>query len=172
MAITLAAVPDAGIVMQAAVLTVVGIGITVAVYGAVAMIVKADDLGVALARNSGDSMISGLSRVLGRALVLGMPGSLALLSVVGTAAMIWVGGGIIVHGLEVYGVHWVGHAISLAADAAAHALPSVAAIAKWTVATSLSGLFGLLIGSLSIPLVELAIAPVWRMSKSFFKRAR
>ena len=74
----------------------VAIGITVAVYGAVALIVKADDVGVALAKNDGASATGSMSRAFGRALVLGMPGFLTFLSAAGTAAMIWVGGGIIV----------------------------------------------------------------------------
>ncbi|WP_164172069.1 DUF808 family protein, partial [Streptococcus pneumoniae] len=82
----------------------VGIGITVAVYGAVALIVKADDIGLALARSRARSVIGGLLRGFGRGLVKGMPVFVGILGVVGTAAMIWVGGGIIVHGLESYGL--------------------------------------------------------------------
>jgi uncharacterized protein len=111
-----------------------------AVYGVVALIVKADDIGVALARNGGGSIAGCISRAFGRALVLGMPGFLTFLGAAGTAAMIWVGGGIIVHGLEVYGVHSVGQAISSAAEAAAHALPSAAGLVKWIVAAFLLGL--------------------------------
>ena len=168
MAITLAAVSDAGVVMQAIVLALVGIGITIAVYGLVAIIVKIDDVGVALARNSGGSMIG----LLGRALVLGMPGLLTLLGVIGTAAMIWVGGGIIVHGIEVYGIHSLAHAFNAAGDAAAQALPFIAEPAKWTVVISLSGLFGLLVGAVSIPLVGLALAPAWRLIKPIYARSR
>jgi hypothetical protein len=166
MAITLAAVAGAGMLMQALVLALVGIGITVAVYGVVALIVKADDVGMALAKNAGSSMIGGLSRAIGRALVFSMPGFLTLLGAVGTAAMIWVGGGIIVHGMEASGVHSVGHAINAAAEAAAHALPFAAGAVKWTVATLLSSLVGLLIGAVSIPLVALAFAPAWRLCKA------
>ena len=54
-----------------------------------------------------------------------MPVFLKALSVVGTAAMIWVGGGIIIHGLEEYGLPAVGHAIHAAAEAVAHAVPAV-----------------------------------------------
>ena len=123
MAITLAAVADSSILVQALVLALVGIGITIAVYGVVALIVKADDVGVVLAKNDGVSIVGGMSRALGRALVFGMPGFLTFLGAAGTAAMIWVGGGIIVHGLDVYGVHSVGQVISSAAGAAAHLLP-------------------------------------------------
>jgi uncharacterized protein len=95
MAITLASVATLGFWGQALVLGLVGVGITMLVYGAVALIVKADDIGVALARNGS----LGLTRALGRALVKGVPPFLKALSLVGTAAMLWVGGGIVVHGL-------------------------------------------------------------------------
>src|SRR5262245_65644315 len=108
MVITLATVPDESILMQALVLALVGIGITVAVYGVVALIVKADDVGVALAKNVGGSITGGMGRIFGRALVLGMPGFLTFLGDAGTAAMIWVGGAISVHGLEEYGGSFVG----------------------------------------------------------------
>jgi hypothetical protein len=69
MAIALATVPDASILMQAIVLALVAIGITVAVYGVVALIVKADDVGVALAKNDVDSIAGAMSRALNRRLV-------------------------------------------------------------------------------------------------------
>jgi hypothetical protein len=172
MAITLAAVPDASTWMQAFVLALVGIGITVAVYGVVALIVKADDVGVALARNDGGSMTGGLCRAIGRSLVLGMPGFLTLLGAVGTAAMIWVGGGIIVHGLEVYGMHSVRHAIDSAVEATAHALPFAAGAVKWTVVSFLSGMVGLLIGAVSIPLIGFAFLPAWKLFKAFYPSAK
>ena len=170
MAITLAAVPDGNILMQALVLALVGIGITVAVYGVVALIVKADDVGVALAKNGGGSTTGSISRAFGRALVLGMPGFLTFLSAVGTAAMIWVGGGIIVHGLEAYGVHSVGHTINSAAEAAAHALPSAGGLIKWTVVAFLSGIVGLSIGAVSIPVIGFAVAPAWKLLKGILCR--
>ena len=81
------------------ILAVVAVAITVGVYGVVGLIVKMDDVGLHLAerRNRG---IAGA----GRALVHAMPKVMAALSVIGIAAMIWVGGGIIVHGLEVFGL--------------------------------------------------------------------
>ena len=170
MAITLVAVPDGNILMQALVLALVGIGITVAVYGVVALIVKADDVGVALAKNGGGSTTGSISRAFGRALVLGMPGFLTFLSAVGTAAMIWVGGGIIVHGLEAYSVHSVGHTINSAAEAAAHALPSAGGLIKWTVMAFLSGIVGLSIGAVSIPVIGFAVAPAWKLLKGILCR--
>jgi len=166
MAITLETVSDESILMQALVLALVGIGITAAVYGVVALIVKADDVGVALAKNDRGSITGGVSRAFGRALVLGMPSFLTFLGAAGTAAMIWVGGGIIVHGLEAYGAHSVGRAINCAAEAAAHALPFAAGPAKWAVMAFLSGGVGLLIGAVSIPVIGFAIAPTWKLLKS------
>jgi len=166
MAIVLASVSDEGILMQALVLALVGIGITVAVYGVVALIVKADDVGVALAKHDGGSAAGRMSRAVGRALVLGMLGFLTFLGAVGTAAMIWVGGAIFVHGLEAFGVHSVGEAIAAAAEAAAHMLPSAAGLVKWTVIAALSGVVGLAIGAVSIPIVGFALAPVWKLLKA------
>jgi len=80
----------------AAGLALVALAVTVGVYGVVAMIVKMDDVGVHLAARS-----DGASRAIGTGLVKAMPWLLRFLSVLGTAAMIWVGGGIIVHGLHV-----------------------------------------------------------------------
>jgi predicted DNA repair protein MutK len=165
MVITLATVPDESILMQALVLALVGIGITVAVYGVVAVIVKADDVGVALAKGGGASIIDGISRMLGRALVRGMPGFLTFLGAAGTAAMIWVGGAIIVHGLEAYGVHSVSQAINSAAEAAAHTLPSAAGPIKWVTIAFLSGIIGLVIGMASIPVIGFAVAPAWKRLK-------
>jgi len=171
MAITLAAVPDATIWMQAFVLAIVGVGITIAVYGVVALIVKADDIGAALARHDGDTIAGVMSRKLGRALVLGMPGFLTLLGAVGTAAMVWVGGSIIVHGLGRYDVHFTGHAIDSVAEAAAHALPSVAAAVRWMVETVISGVIGLLIGGISIPAIGLATIAARKISKRIWQKA-
>jgi predicted DNA repair protein MutK len=101
-----------------------------------------------------------------------MPGFLTLLGAVGTAAMIWVGGGIVVHGLEEYGMHGIGHAIEAVAGAASAALPSAAPAVKWMAATFLSALAGLLIGAVTIPLAEFALAPAWGRIKAFYPRAR
>jgi predicted DNA repair protein MutK len=172
MAITLAAVPEGSIWMRALILVVVGIGITVSVYGVVALIVKADDVGVALAQNEDDSATGGLSRALGRALVRVMPVVLMLLSGVGTAAMIWVGGGIVVHGLETYGLPSLSRVIHAAAEAAARALPSAAGAVEWTVTAAGSGLVGLLIGAAAIPVMGFVFAPAWDLVKRTLRGQR
>lgn len=169
MAITLAAVPAGSIMTQALVLALVGIAITVAVYGVVALIVKADDVGIALARHQSGSGLGGIGRAFGRGLVLGMPVLLKLLSIVGTAAMIWVGGGIVLHGLEVYGPPAIGHAVEGAAEAAAHAFPSAGGVLEWAVVAAISGVLGLSIGAVLLPVVEFAIAPAWKQAKRLLR---
>jgi predicted DNA repair protein MutK len=162
MAITLAAIPAGNVWTQALILALVGFFITVGVYGVVAVIVKADDMGLALARHDGPSALAGAVRLLGRGIVRGMPGLLIVLSAIGTAAMIWVGGGIILHGIEQYGPPAVGHAVHAATDAAAKALPSVAGLIAWLVEALISGVIGLLVGALAIPSVTYVIAPAWQ----------
>ena len=161
MAITLSAIPDGGFWTRAIILALVGTGITFLVYGGVALIVKADDFGVTLAKNRSAGIAGGLTRSIGRGLVIGMPIFLKVLAVVGTAAMIWVGGGIIVHGLEGYGLAGIGHAIHAAAEAASHALPAIAGVVEWIVSAAGSGLVGLIIGGALIPVVGSVLAPAW-----------
>jgi predicted DNA repair protein MutK len=169
MAIALAAVPEADFWTQAIVLALVGIGITAAVYGGVAVIVKADDIGVALAAVTSDSLAGKCARGLGRALVLGMPVFLQTLSIVGTAAMIWVGGGIIVHGLEAYGFAGIAHAIHGVSDAAHELLPA-AGIAQWIASAAGAGLFGLVVGAMLIPVTGYVISPAWKRLKLLRRR--
>ena len=165
MAITLAAVPAGSVVTQALVLAVVATGITVAVYGVVALIVKADDAGVALARNEQRSVGGRISRALGRALVLGMPTFLKFLSAAGTAAMIWVGGGIVLHGLEIYGPPQIHHVVEGAARAVVDMAPVVGPVLEWTTVAAISGVIGLAIGGALLPVVEFVIAPAWKRVK-------
>ena len=161
-AITLAVIPAGGFWTRAVVLAVVGVGITAAVYGAVALIVKADDIGVAMARNPAPTLLGRLSRAIGTGLVRGMPGFLRALAVVGTAAMVWVGGGIIVHGLETYGLAGPAHLIHDAAEAAAHAVPVLPGLVGWLVGAAGSGVVGLAVGLALIPVVGQVFGPVVR----------
>jgi predicted DNA repair protein MutK len=161
MAIALATIPDSGLWTQGIVLAIVAVGITAGVYGAVALIVKADDVGVALAANGVKGPFGGLTRALGRGIVKFMPGFLKALAVVGTAAMVWVGGGIIVHGLATYGFTGLEHFIHEIAVAAGHAVPRAAGAVEWLVTAAGSGVVGLAVGALAIPVVGKVIAPVW-----------
>lgn len=162
MAITLAALPSGSLWSRGAVMAIVAVGITAAVYGGVALIVKADDVGVALTRNASPRLLARVSRAFGRGLVIGMPVFLRVLAAVGTAAMIWVGGGILVHGLEEYGLGAVAHLIHDLAAAAARALPRGAAVVEWVVTATGAGVVGLAAGALLIPLVGSVLTPLWR----------
>jgi predicted DNA repair protein MutK len=101
MVISLKEVLDEPIVSRAIILAIVGVLITVVVYGVVALIVKMDDIGLTLAERESER-----SQRTGRMLVAGMPKLLAWLSVIGTAAMLWVGGHIILVGFHELGWDW------------------------------------------------------------------
>ena len=118
MAIALATITAPDLVTQAMVLAAVAVLITAAVYGVVALIVRADDLGARLAVRNG-----AISGPIGRALLRGMPPFLEVLSFVGMLAMLWVGGGILVHGLAEFGVTAPEHIIHGLADAVREAVP-------------------------------------------------
>jgi hypothetical protein len=145
MAIALAEVAGEPFFTRAAILALVAVAITAGVYGLVGLIVKMDDIGLHLAERQNRG-----SQALGRGLVLAMPKVMAALSTIGIAAMIWVGGGIIVHGLEVFGFGGIAHALHHAGEAAAHAVPAIGAVLEWTVGALGSGLLGLAIGGLIV----------------------
>lgn len=126
MVIALKEVSELDFVMQAATLFVVAIVITIGVYGVVGLIVKMDDVGLHLATKP-----AALLQSVGRMLVLGMPKLLAALSTIGIAAMLWVGGQIILHGVDIHPAELV----DLHGGAVA-----------WVVDAALSGLFGLMLG--------------------------
>ena len=149
MAIALAEVATEPVALRASVLAAVGVAITIGVYGVVALIVKMDDIGLHLAQRS-----MAATRAIGRALVQGMPIVMRWLSIIGTAAMIWVGGGILVHGLETFGVHAPAEAIHHLADTAGHAAPVASGAVSWLVTALCSGLVGMLIGGAIVPLVH------------------
>lgn len=135
MAIALADVSDKPLWERGVVLAIVGIGITVAVYGVVALIVKMDDIGLHLAQRR-----LSLTRALGRGLVKGMPVVMSALSVIGTAAMIWVGGGILLHGGAQLGWHAPEEAIHHWAEGAG------GGFLGWAVTALASGVIGLIVG--------------------------
>lgn len=148
MAITLASVSEEPIAEQAVVLAIVGIGITMLVYGAVALIVKADDAGYALARTDSSSL-----RWFGRGLVKAMPPLLQTLAYVGTAAMLWVGGGIILHGMEEFGLMEPAHSIHHFAETAGTAFGGTTV--EWLVGAAGAGLFGIIIGGVIVAALHL-----------------
>lgn len=149
MTIALGTVSTAPIWMQGLSLAAVGIAMTVVVYGLVALIVKADDAGVALAQ-SGKSFL----RWAGSALVKGMPIFLQGLSVLGMLAMLWVGGGIILHGLYELGQKLPEQTIHNAAIATSQFFPIAQNAVAWLTQAILSGVVGLAIGALCAPIIE------------------
>lgn len=150
MAIALGTVAAEPIWEQAIILIVVAFLITAGVYGVVGFIVKMDDIGLHLAERR-----SAGARVLGRAMVKAMPVLMRMLSVVGTAAMLWVGGGLIVHGLHEF--HWdlVPGAIHHVAQGAAHGLPAIAPVVEWVVNAMGAGIVGLIVGGIVVALLHL-----------------
>ncbi|WP_172294795.1 DUF808 domain-containing protein [Pseudoruegeria sp. HB172150] len=161
MTITLSALPELSFAMTAGALAVAGIIITVAVYGAVALIVKADDLGLHLAAEGRTSF----GRSLGRGIVRGMPTFMRLLVIVGTAAMLWVGGSIIIHGLEEMGVAEPGHTVHEIALAAGHTIPSLEGTVEWIVSATISGVLGFCLGLVLMLAVSSVVNPVIALFK-------
>lgn len=150
---------------KAAVLAVVGVGITLLVYGAVALIVKADDIGLALARKAR----SGAARAAGRGILVAMPWIMRVLSVVGTAAMIWVGGGIVIHGLGEFGVTQIDHLVEAMVRPAEEALGAFGGELVTIVA---DGIFGLLLGVVLIPIATRVIVPAWKAVRALLPGAK
>ena len=145
MAIALADLPGKSLTIQAIILAAVGIAITVGVYGVVALIVKMDDIGLHLAQRSASG-----TRAIGRGLVKAMPILLETLAAIGTAAMIWVGGGIIVHGLEVFGLETIPHLVHGASGWARSAAPVLSALSEWVIGAAGSALVGLTVGGVIV----------------------
>jgi predicted DNA repair protein MutK len=138
MAIALAELEADSFAMQAAALAAVAIVITAAVYGVVALIVKLDDVGLHLAKRRDRG-----SQALGRGLVHGVPWLLRALSIIGTAAMLWVGGGIIIHGLEeLHILEAVPHLIHDSAHAVSGGLAALEWLANALGAAIVGGIIG------------------------------
>ena len=151
MAITLAELGDYGLAMQGAILAVVGVVITVAVYGTVGLIVKMDDVGLHLAGEGRTSAV----RALGRGLVRAMPGLLTTLSTVGTAAMLWVGGHLVLAEAGHVGVHALSDALHAAEEFGATLVPGAAGLAGWLGGAVLSAVAGLVVGGLIVAVLHL-----------------
>ena len=161
MAIALASLEHLTLLTTALALIAVALAITAGVYGVVAVIVKLDDIGLHLAQRRSRS-----ARAFGNTLVQVVPKLLTGLAVIGTAAMLWVGGGILVHGLEeLHLLEVVPHAIhDLARGAGAMAGPAsgivqglVNAIGGAVVGLVVGGLIGLVVRQLTSRPEELIV---------------
>lgn len=147
MVIALKEVIDEGFVSRAVILVVVAILITIIVYGVVALIVKMDDIGLRLVQTGNES-----SQRLGRALVKGMPKVLSVLSTVGTAAMLWVGGHILLVGSDELGwhgpyefVHDIEHEV--------HDVGGIGGVLGWLINTTISAIIGLIVGFILVAII-------------------
>ena len=139
---------------RAAVLVVVAVLFTVIVYGAVALLVKVDDIGLHMCQEAPLRIL----RSFGRGLVVAMPTVLDVISVVGTIAMLWVGGSIVDHSLHTLHVSWPHEATAaivtaLVGDDAGGAL-------TWIVTASVHAVFGFVLGSILIPVVTVLLKPI------------
>ena len=141
MAITLSEVADESLLVRAGVLALVGIVITIVVYGAVALIVKMDDVGLHLAEKPAET-----AQKIGRFLLMAMPKLLIILSVVGTVAMLWVGGGIILHGAEEMGWAAPAHIAHDMQHWVENAAGALGGILGWLTYAVLSAIVGLVLG--------------------------
>ncbi|KRA31479.1 MULTISPECIES: DUF808 domain-containing protein [unclassified Nocardioides] len=142
---------DASFWARLAILVVVAIVITIAVYGVVALIVKMDDVGLNLAQRK-----ASVVKVIGRGLVAGMPKLLAFISVVGTVAMLWVGGHILLVNIHEVGwwdapYEWV-HGIEHDIEHAIHGF--LGGILAWLANTGISAVIGLVVGSIVVVVVR------------------
>ena len=151
MAISLASITTPSFAVKAAILAVVGLMVTIGVYGAVALIVKADDFGLHLAQTGKSSAV----RALGNGIVHAMPDFLKVLSFIGMLAMLWVGGGIILHGLEEYGLGFLAKGIHGIAASIGAIFGPLSGFIAWLIDATAAGIIGLAIGWV----VAMAAAP-------------
>lgn len=157
MTITLASIEADDFLTRAIVLAVVGVLITVVVYGTVAFLVKLDDIGIRL------SQIGRLeaTRAFGRKLTAAMPTVLNLISTIGTVAMLWVGGSIVIHSLHELGVHAPYDLVKGLAKLAAGGADYGAV--HWFATAFLDAVVGLIIGLFLIPIVDALLVPFKRL---------
>ena len=150
MVIALNEVADQPLASRAAILVVVAVGITVLVYGLVGLLVKMDDLGLKLAQR-GPSGVAGF----GRGLVRAMPKVMSVISVIGTAAMLWVGGHILLLGIDELGWHAPYEAVHHAEEAVHDAAGGLGSVLGWVVNTLASAAIGVVVGALVVAAVML-----------------
>jgi predicted DNA repair protein MutK len=151
MVITLNEVIDEPFWSRLAILAVVALVMTVVVYGAVALIVKMDDAGLRLAQLNG--AVAGF----GRGLVKAMPMVLTALTVIGTAAMLWVGGHILLVGTDELGLHVLYSAVHHVEEAAHDATGALGGLVGWLVNTAFSAVLGLIVGALIVVVVTFIV---------------
>jgi predicted DNA repair protein MutK len=149
MVIALDEVASEALLSRALILVAVALLITAGVYGAVALIVKMDDIGLNLARTRSGGVAS-----FGRGLVRAMPIVLSVLSKVGIVAMLWVGGHILLVGLDELGVHFLYDAVHHLEEAVHDALGAVGGVGAWLTNTAASALLGIVVGAVVVAVLH------------------
>ncbi|MCZ4498439.1 MAG: hypothetical protein JWQ74_992 [Marmoricola sp.] len=145
MVISLNEVADEPFLSRAAILAVVAVAITVLVYGVVALIVKMDDFGLHLAQKKAAAV-----QAIGRGLVRAMPGLLSVIATVGIAAMLWVGGHIIVVGLDDLGWHDPYELVHHLQHEVEHGIHVASGAFGWLTNTVASAVVGIAVGALAV----------------------
>jgi len=148
-AIALADMAGRPLMTQAAALVVVSLLITIGVYGMVALIVKMDDIGLHLAQRKSAS-----AQAVGRGLVRAMPVVLSALASIGTVAMLWVGGGILVHGLHEFHLDLIPDMVEGLSNWAG-AAPGIGAVTRWLATAGASAIVGLVVGAIIVAVLHL-----------------
>ncbi|WP_347979153.1 DUF808 domain-containing protein [Microbacterium sp. ProA8] len=142
-----------GLWMTFGALAVIALAMTLLVYGAVALLVKIDDIGLGMSRSSAARV-----RSTGERIVRSMPTVFRIISVIGTVAMLWVGGHLVIANLAE--TFWAAPYNAL--HAATHAVESLGPVVEWIVDTALSGLFGLVLGLIIAGIVFVVMRVVKR----------
>ncbi|MFK7793022.1 MAG: DUF808 domain-containing protein [Devosiaceae bacterium] len=155
MTISLAAIESESLITRGITLAIVAVGITALVYGVVALLVKMDDIGLKISQAGRLAA----TRSFGRGMVKAMPKVMTFISTVGTAAMLWVGGSIIVHGVKDLGYGQAYDVIHHLAEIGAHTMPIAQGFAEWFITAGLDGVLGLAWGLVLIPVVSWIIVP-------------
>jgi len=152
MVISLNEVAEESFLARATILIIVALGITILVYGVVGLIVKMDDVGLRLASRPGKGLAG-----LGRGLVKGMPRLLTALTVIGTAAMLWVGGHILLVGTDDLGLHLLYDAVHSVEEAGHDAAGAFGPVLGWLINTVASAVLGLVVGALVVVVMSLTL---------------
>ncbi|GAA4876893.1 DUF808 domain-containing protein [Serinicoccus chungangensis] len=150
MVIALNEVSEEPLLSRAIILVVVALGITALIYGAVALIVKMDDIGLGLAQREGEG-----AQRFGRGLVAAMPIVLRTLTIVGVVAMLWVGGHILLVGMDDLGFHPIYEFVHHAEEVVAGLVPAIAGVLAWLTNTFFSAVLGLAVGLALVGVVSL-----------------
>jgi predicted DNA repair protein MutK len=148
MVIALKEVIEESLLQRAVVLAIVAVFITILVYGVVGLIVKMDDIGLSLARRGSET-----SQRIGRLMVRGMPVLLKWLSVIGTAAMLWVGGHIILVGTDELGWHGLYDTVH-SLEESVHGVGGIGGVLAWLVNTLASAVIGIIVGAIAVAIVS------------------